>query len=333
RYDRIWLVGWQDYFSDPDNRIRQWLDDNTTQLAFKPFRLIALTGYRTAPVVMRSIPNIQNAAGIDFDNGIRFLGYDLDTSQTSAKGRLYVTLYWQARGPVAKSFNVYVKLINQGYHVWGQKDNRPVYDRVPTNVWQTGEVFRDEYALDILPGTPPGSYHLAVGLYDPTNWTASNIVTSGDDHLSLGPVEIPRISRSPTIANPKKVGFGDSVQFLGYNIESDWKPGSGLHLTLFWQATGPISKDYTVFNHLLDVTGRLVSQKDSPPAAGAYPTSKWQAGEIVRDQYDMELPKDISPGSVSLQVGMYDGATGERLPLRDNPKTNYLSIGSFAVRP
>ncbi|MDO8672438.1 MAG: glycosyltransferase family 39 protein, partial [Dehalococcoidia bacterium] len=156
RYDRIWLVGWQDYFSDPDNKIRQWLDDNTTQMAFKPFRLIALTGYRTAPVVMRSIPKIQNAASTDFDNGIRFLGYDLDTSQTGANGRLYVTFYWQARGPIAKSFNVYVKLIDQGYQVWGQKDNRPVYDRLPTDSWHTGQVFRDEYALEILPGTPPG---------------------------------------------------------------------------------------------------------------------------------------------------------------------------------
>jgi hypothetical protein len=61
-----------------------------------------------------------------------------------------------------------------------------------------------------------------------------------------------------------------------------------------------------------------VAQKDNPPVNGFYPTTKWEVGEIVRDQYDLVIPTNAPLGEYRLQVGMYLVETGERLPLVGN---------------
>jgi hypothetical protein len=92
------------------------------------------------------------------------------------------------------------------------------------------------------------------------------------------------------------------IRLLAYK---DWKIGS--RLMLYWQATTSLDIDYTVFVHSLDAEGRLIGQADGPPVAGHYPTSRWQPGEIVQDS------RVVPPGNRYL-VGLYDAATGERLP-------------------
>jgi hypothetical protein len=146
--------------------------------------------------------------------------------------------------------------------------------------------------------------------------------------LRLGPVEIPRREPPPIssldIAYPLEVDLGGEIRLLGYNIESGFRPGDNIHLTFFWQCLEPLGEDYTVFIHLVDEESHILAQKDNPPADGFYPTTKWEPGEIVRDQYDLVIPQDV-PGDWELKVGMYHAETGQRLsavasegPLLDN---------------
>jgi len=108
----------------------------------------------------------------------------------------------------------------------------------------------------------------------------------------------------------------DTVLFLGYDIEGEFKPGWVVHLTLFWQALQPMEKDYTVFTHLIDGEGNIWGQKDNPPVDGLYPTSRWEEGEIMRDQYNLFISPDAPPGEHQIEVGMYLLETGERLEAR-----------------
>ena len=85
---------------------------------------------------------------------------------------------------------------------------------------------------------------------------------------------------------------------------------------MYWLADIPPTADYTVFVHLLDPAGNLVTQFDSPPAAGAYPTSLWDPGEIVADERTL---KDLAPGRYILQIGLYRPDTGERLAVAGSP--------------
>ena len=76
-----------------------------------------------------------------------------------------------------------------------------------------------------------------------------------------------------------------------------------------------MDRDYTVFTHLVDKEGDLWGQKDNEPADGFYPTGRWKAGEIVRDQYDITISPEAPLGTYWIEVGMYLAETGERLPV------------------
>jgi hypothetical protein len=119
-----------------------------------------------------------------------------------------------------------------------------------------------------------------------------------------------------SVQHVQSAKLGDAILFLGYGIEDEFKPGQTVHLTLFWQALQPMKEDYTVFTHLIDKEGKIWGQKDNPPVGGFYPTSRWEKGEVVRDQYDIAISPEVLPGEYRLEVGMYLAETGERLQAR-----------------
>ncbi len=76
-----------------------------------------------------------------------------------------------------------------------------------------------------------------------------------------------------------------------------------------------MSEDYTVFVHLTQADGQLVSQQDIQPLGGAKPTTSWTPGEVVDDPYELAIPVWASPGTYWLKVGMYSQRTMKRLPV------------------
>jgi hypothetical protein len=72
--------------------------------------------------------------------------------------------------------------------------------------------------------------------------------------------------------------------------------------------------DYTIFVQLLNAQDQLITSWDAQPLSGQYPTSRWQTGEIVVDEFALPLPEELPSGQYRLVAGMYDLATGQRLP-------------------
>jgi hypothetical protein len=110
------------------------------------------------------------------------------------------------------------------------------------------------------------------------------------------------------------VDFGGEIALRGYDLsEAALKPGGALKLTLYWQASGKPKRDYTVFTHLLDASNKVVAQQDGRPARGESPTLRWATGQVVRDEYSLQLPEGLASGNLTIEVGLYDASSGERL--------------------
>jgi hypothetical protein len=125
-----------------------------------------------------------------------------------------------------------------------------------------------------------------------------------------------RVTIVPSIRYPLVMNFDHQVELLGYDLEeTSLRPGDTLHLSLYWQALTEMDKSYTVFTHLLDSDNRIRGQKDSVPGDGTLPTTSWGAGEIITDRYEIAVHSDAQPGRYVLEIGLYDAATGQRLPL------------------
>jgi len=122
--------------------------------------------------------------------------------------------------------------------------------------------------------------------------------------------------RPPQHALP--VALGDGIALAGYDVQpATLRPGDILYLQLHWRVAVAPREDWTVFTHLLakDANGdwAQVAGRDDRPGAGSLPTTRWQPGWRVLDEYQIALPPDLEPGDYALETGLY-GSDGARLP-------------------
>jgi len=131
--------------------------------------------------------------------------------------------------------------------------------------------------------------------------------------LSLYSTRVPPDYRPPQVQYPHSVDLPGIGRFVGYDLESGTlSPGDTLRLTLYWQPDQPIEAEYFTFVHLVDAQGKLLSQHDGPPLEGSYPTTRWQPGEIVREEHDVPLPKLGHSQAAGVYVGLYRRDNGVR---------------------
>jgi hypothetical protein len=120
---------------------------------------------------------------------------------------------------------------------------------------------------------------------------------------------------------------------IGYHVPATTvAPGQALPVTLYWRAEATMDTNYTVFVQLLNGGGQVSAQRDFQPQAGAAPTTTWLPGEILTDAYTLSLSGDLSPGDYRLIAGMYNAASGERLPVSTPAGGNFVDLGTVTVR-
>ncbi len=115
------------------------------------------------------------------------------------------------------------------------------------------------------------------------------------------------------------VSYGGEMKLLGYELGGQRvRRGEYLTLTLYWQSLAPMERDYSVYIHLFGREGQPVGEEDTYPGLGAYSTTLWHPGDIVRDTYKVLVePTAKAPGLCQIDVGLYDLATIEPLPAYD----------------
>lgn len=218
---------------------------------------------------------------------------------------------------------VFVHLLDGVGLIVAQVDSTPGHGNYPTHFWQVGEAIADEHIIRVpRRAFAPNWLYLGVGLYDRATGvrlrpTAPDTVV-GSDHVLFGEVSLVRPG-SPHGGVPVRESFDNLIALVGYDLDTRLvRPGGTLHLTLYWNALKPVGTDYTVFVHMLAEDSSLAAQHDGYPADGASPTSTWLPGATVVDTHGLAIDQDAPEGVYVLQVGLYDGWTGERLPLLDD---------------
>ncbi len=131
--------------------------------------------------------------------------------------------------------------------------------------------------------------------------------------------------------------FGGEIAMIGWSIaqsgvqspESNVQPlTSNLQLSVVWQAQRAMTRRYTAFVHLENARGEKIAQEDREPRDGIYPTTRWGAGEMVREVYTLNVPSDMPRGKYFLKVGWYDSESGERLSVAGSAE-NVVVIETF----
>jgi 4-amino-4-deoxy-L-arabinose transferase-like glycosyltransferase len=123
------------------------------------------------------------------------------------------------------------------------------------------------------------------------------------------------------------VEFGSLFRLRGYDIHWDERNGV-VTVTLYWEALQRLDFDYSVFVHLIDESGQIITQKDHAPGYERnYPPTVWLPGDIIEDPHQLKIPQQWPKSARRFRIGVYNWATGEQLPAFVNG--NY--VGNFTV--
>jgi len=189
----------------------------------------------------------------------------------------------------------------------------PPVSNWPTSDWPADALAQGHYRFRVDPRLPGGMYTLVLSLIKlDTGERVGEQVTLKD---SLRMDLPPRVFTPPAMQTQLDAQFGEVLRLLGFDLALG---SNELKVTLHWQAQVRMDSSYKFFVHLYGAEGHeLVAQADVVPRDWTYPTSWWEAGEVVSD--GVRLPLDgVARGDYDLAVGVYDPQTGKRFPVRDS---------------
>jgi Dolichyl-phosphate-mannose-protein mannosyltransferase len=110
---------------------------------------------------------------VQFQNGIKLLGYSAVKTTYRSGDSVQLSLFWQSDRVIADRYKVFVHLVGTQWNpqtsnpLWGQLDQEPAKGVLPTTSWLIGSIIEDAYLFPIQPDAPPGSYQIEVGMYLP----------------------------------------------------------------------------------------------------------------------------------------------------------------------
>jgi hypothetical protein len=254
-------------------------------------------------------------------DSIRLSGYDisLDDSDDGEKPILDMTLYWHPLVTLTEDYVLALQLVSPvpgdttlrwNYNSWPGRGN------YPTSAWLPGEVITDRYRFRLTESDlPTQAWDVHVALYQKETGKRLPTQVGGLDAGEQVMLSRLRVS-GPVPVCPEEgrltsdVHFGKAIALTHAWIVPEQE---GNRVTLCWKALQSLPDDYTVFVHLEDAAGALVSTGDGPPMRGAFPTSMWQPGDVVLDSHYLTPVLDEAKGE-RITIGWYKPDDGSRLP-------------------
>jgi hypothetical protein len=113
------------------------------------------------------------------------------------------------------------------------------------------------------------------------------------------------------------------------------EPGGVLAVDLCWRAEQVPSGAWSAFAQLVDPSGRVLAQHDGFPGGGVDATPWWQPDTLHADRHVLDVAADApTPSVAELRVGLYDQASGQRMPRIDPSGADTIVLGRLrVVRP
>ncbi|HNS40586.1 MAG TPA: hypothetical protein PKJ56_10135, partial [Promineifilum sp.] len=189
----------------------------------------------------------------------------------------------------------------------------------PADLWPPGAVVADRFAVRIDPEAKA-----------PVLGRVFARIDGGAPGIEVATVRIEPVEPLPA-PDAWQAEIGDNIALVSATIEPEQAlPGQSVRVRVRWYVpVGRPQQDYTTLVHLGQPDEPPLSTGDSPPLNGDYPTSAWRNGEAIDDSYILTIPPDVQPGRYPVWIGLYDPATGERLPVvvegQIQPNSVYLA--------
>jgi hypothetical protein len=245
---------------------------------------------------------------LTFANGLTLRNSAITPTAIQSGDTLIVQAEWQATAPITKNYSLAIVLLAPTSEVLAHRETYPGLGLRPTRYLVPQTSFIDSYPLHFTQTvTQPFVAQIVINPFDfnsadrvglPARDATGHEITPIVGHVKITPNPWPTYQPRHAV----QATFGEAIRLIGYDVE-------GQIVTFYWQSLKPIAIDYTVFVHLLDEAGNVISQHDAPPTNNIYPTHWWSTGEIIADRRELPLNSHVK----AIRFGLYDLLSGQRL--------------------
>jgi len=329
-------------------RLRETLQKLSTPIPVIALVLIAAQWMNTRlprPLTVRQLPTSAHTDGRVFDNTLQLVGWKVQ-QQYSPAGiiqpfRPYVvTFYWQLLRPTSVDYSFSLGYFVDGERVLGY--DYPIglvsYPPYPTSKWVPGTIYVEHVGLTYkhFDGPTGVTGPLLLSVYperDAERLLVAEGTSASTAHIEIadvaiiwGPGLLPEKIPKPYVDVP----VGDVLLLKGWDYPNTAHAGETIAVTLGWQTTDVQIAQNLIFSvGLLDETGTLVTNADSPPQNGGLLSSSLPRRHLFADTKQITLP--TTPGVYVLYALVYDYDTGARLLVADSPQT-WFELGTVTVQ-
>jgi hypothetical protein len=245
--------------------------------------------------------SLPNPTHLEPVTGLQLLGYDVSERRDHWQDWVRLRLWWRAPAGLGRPLKVSARLVDSAGQPAGSRDAEPVAWTYPATAWRPGEVVSDAYEIPVAAGSPPGEYMPLAIVYDPD--TGAELGRAELPPLSLGgsPARPPRQVLMERLGRLLRARFAQ-VELLGATSPergAAFRPGEPLPLELLWQAVDEPPDDMRL---ALRLEGEGEYPLATEPVGGVYPTSRWIAGQVVRQPLALRVPGATPPGVYRLML-------------------------------
>ena len=93
--------------------------------------------------------------------------------------------------------------------------------------------------------------------------------------------------------------------------------------------------EWVTYIHVRTESGEgmvMAGQRDRQPCIDSYPTTRWQTGQVIRDEFVIPLSPDVPEGDYKIWTGFYNWPSLERLPMIDSDSdTNEIQLTTIQI--
>ena len=279
---------------------------------FAPFTVIA--SQYNAPPPLETPPERARPLYAAFGD-VALIAYERVDRRYSAGDSVRLTLYWQVLRQSAGDNSIHLTLVDDRGQEIGRYVTYPGAGSLRTSRWQAGFIYPDEYLINIS-GAAYGRYPFALRVEWKGGARSASIPATNLEGAEIAPVLLDIGAVVTARYQQPASGYSeipvDSQPVFDETIRLEsFKPNlTHNEIALSWKAESTPEENYSVFAHLLDADGNILSQDDSTPRL---PTKYWRWGESFTTFHRFDPAYNMLDYRVSVGLYVFDGLTYPRL--------------------
>ena len=279
---------------------------------FAPLTVIA--SQYNSPQPVEAIPDKARSVYAEFGD-VALIAYERIDRRYSTGDRVRLKLYWKVLRRSVDDNSIFLTLVDDRGQEIGRYTSFPGAGSLRTSRWQADVIYPDEYFINISRaayGRYP--FDLRVEWKDVTrsaSITATNAEGEGIEPvlLNIGAIVTAKFQPSDTgfseIPPDSQPVFDEVIRLESFRLDLDLN-----EISLSWKAESAPDENYTVFAHLMDVEGNILSQDDKTPRL---PTKYWRWGESYTTFHRFAAEYPMLDYRLVVGLYIYDGLTYPKL--------------------